>query len=518
MDHVKELTRIVTRKKLERVEVIGKTDSHLDRLYNLFADRPGLTDEDAVLQIYGTSADKPRYQRLKSRLKRRLLSALFLIDVKARDYGSMEEAYYSCWRDWATVRILLGREANRTALSMAEKVLRYARRYDFTDLALMVCRVLRTQVSTVEGHRSRFDYYNRMYREYEEIFRAESLAEEYYQRLMVQVVDRKCSNPDLCREAELYMREIQPLLDRYDAIRLHRFGRMIGIIGNMHCYRYEETIRLCEEAITFFSTKPVFSRAVLSSFYYQQIACCIHLRRYGQGQAILERALALQTEGSFNWFKNRELNIQLALHTRRYQEAYEIYLDAVRRPAFRRLDELTRESWTIYEAYLCYLLLTDRVRRRPDDRVFGKFRPGRFINQLAHMCHDKRGMNIHIRIIPILFNIARRRYDPAVDCIEAVEKYASRYLRSPDTVRSHCFLKMLVQIPISGFHRMGVERRAARFRRRLENMPLELAKQGHEIEAIPYEHLWEMALDSLDRQFHWTRNYGPVGSRPPVQD
>ncbi len=32
-------------------------------------------------------------------------------------------------------------------------------------------------------------------------------------------------------------------------------------------------------------------------------------------------------------------------------------------------------------------------------------------------------------------------------------------------------------------------------------MPLDVAKQSHEIEIIPYEELWDMVIDSLENKF-----------------
>ncbi|MEM9991763.1 MAG: hypothetical protein AAF738_08365, partial [Bacteroidota bacterium] len=85
--------------------------------------------------------------------------------------------------------------------------------------------------------------------------------------------------------------------------------------------------------------------------------------------------------------------------------------------------------------------------------------------------------------------------------IEAIEKYCSRYLRKDDTFRSNCFIKMLLQIPISGFHKAGVIRRSEKYLTRLNSMPIDVANQASEIEIIPYEELWLFAQESLENEF-----------------
>ncbi|MEM6320059.1 MAG: hypothetical protein AAF960_20470 [Bacteroidota bacterium] len=57
---------------------------------------------------------------------------------------------------------------------------------------------------------------------------------------------------------------------------------------------------------------------------------------------------------------------------------------------------------------------------------------------------------------------------------------------------------MLLKIPISDFHRVGVERRAQKYYDTLLATPIDIANQAMEIEIIPYEDLWEMVLASLE--------------------
>ena len=110
----------------------------------------------------------------------------------------------------------------------------------------------------------------------------------------------------------------------------------------------------------------------------------------------------------------------------------------------------------------------------------------------------KRQENIPILLSQILILIIDKDYDRLLSRIEAVEKYASRYLRKDQNFRSNCFIKMILEIPKRNFHRKAVERHAKKYIQKLESMPLQMADQPYEIEIIPYEHLWEYTLESLD--------------------
>lgn len=167
-----------------------------------------------------------------------------------------------------------------------------------------------------------------------------------------------------------------------------------------------------------------------------------------------------------------------------------------------------REMWKIYGAFVHFLRQSRRVTAAADSAEVGKFRMAKFLNEIPTYSQDKRGMNIPILIIQILFLTFERDYAQAIDRIEAIEKYCSRYLKQNDTFRSNCFIKMLLQMPAASFHQEAVLRKAQKYHEQLLSVPLEIANQTHEIEIIPYEDLWEMAVESLQNQIYKPRNKG----------
>ena len=106
-------------------------------------------------------------------------------------------------------------------------------------------------------------------------------------------------------------------------------------------------------------------------------------------------------------------------------------------------------------------------------------------------------MNIAIIAIKFLYLLSEKRYSQILDEVEATEQYCYRYLGGKNTVRSFNFVKMLLQIPLGQFDVEVIEKRTVRYRKNLVDNPLQIANQTHEIEIIPYEILWDMALESV---------------------
>ncbi len=109
-------------------------------------------------------------------------------------------------------------------------------------------------------------------------------------------------------------------------------------------------------------------------------------------------------------------------------------------------------------------------------------------------------MNIPVLIIHAIFLLYLKRYDEAYDRMLALDKYADRNLKEgDDAFRSFCFIKALLQIQKADFQRKESEEKAADWIRRMSTQPVMLADAPHEVENIPYEHLWGMAMEALER-------------------
>ncbi|MBK8555619.1 MAG: hypothetical protein IPL65_07545 [Lewinellaceae bacterium] len=279
---------------------------------------------------------------------------------------------------------------------------------------------------------------------------------------------------------------------------------MIHLLIYNSVYDYVTTAKLCEDAIAFFNKKDYHSGLPLQVFYYNLMVCYLQLKEFEKGQAMIGETLAMFEEGSFNWFKLQELFCLLAMHTRHYEEAYRIYEEVSNHPRYDAQLPQIHEMWAIFQAYLQYLVKIGKIELSEEQS--GNFRLSRVLNDINIYTKDKSGMNISIVIIQILYSLAEKNYGQTSSRIDGTEKYLSRYLKAKDTVRSHSFIKMLIALPDAQYHREAVARKTQKYFTKLTDTPLEVANQTHEIEIIPYEHLWEMTIDQLDLKFINTRS------------
>ncbi len=498
MQNLKELAQIVNKNKLRKIELLQETesDSKIFRLYEGILDGRFHNDEEASEHFYGESRSSA-YRKLKSSLKERLYNHLFFIDVKQASYTDRQRAYYESFRYWAAAKIMLGKHARNAGIELTEKLFQQAQQYEFTELCLDISHILRLHYGTRLANEKKYHELNTLYHRYQEAFIAENLAEEYYTQIMLDFVNSKSAKSEKREQAIQLYGQLEPHLKKSDSYRLHLYAFLIELSIYTSVNDYQGALQVSERMIRFFEDKPYVAAVPLLGAHYQQFICYLQLRDFEKGRQAALRCADLVEEGSFNWFKYQELYILLCLRSGAYQEGYDVFEQAKEHKRFSFLQGHVREYWRVMEAYFYLLQLNGLINQEQKSH----FRLGKFLNELPIYSRDKQGVNITILIVQIAVMLSKQQFGMVIDRMEAIEKYCTRHLQQGNTYRSYYFIKMLLQIPVAGFHQDGVIRKTQEYWTKLQNTPLEDAEQTVHIELIPYEDLWEIMQSLLPRRF-----------------
>lgn len=480
------------------MDLSDSADSKAAEFYHLIATGQALSDEKAFEALYPGAKSTTGYRKLKNKLRRKLINSLLLIDLNKASYSDRKSAYYECYKEWAAVRVLLAKNAWVAAVEIAERILKYAIKYEFTELTIDLLGVLRLNYGNRLGDIRQFEHYRQMYLEQEPVFLAENKAELLYTELVVHYVNNKSTKTGLQKKAELALLELSDSLRRYTSYRLHLYGSMIRLMISSTVNNHEDTLRTCEKVIDFFEQKPYKAETPLQAAYYQKLICHCQLRQFSAGKDAAGECINLIEEGTVNWFKYYEMYFVLVLHTGDYQIGEEVFSKVHSHKRFRYLPDNTKEVWLIYEAYLSYLRLTgclpDEVQNTTDSEAF---RIGRFLNETIIYSKDKSGLNITIIVLKLIYWLAHGQYGKIIDQAEAIEKYCSRHLKEIHTKRSYYFIRML--LTLAGEGRFSEERlnRANDLYKEMLQQDASGTIQAFQIEVIPYEDLWALVVQHI---------------------
>jgi len=494
---LQELAIIINRTKLKGLREIDfpfSDRSELAKLYQFISDN-ALFSETELLQAL--HVDNRKFHKLSAALSERLMGSLFLIDLKQSSYTDRQRAYYECYKDWAAAKILQGKNARRSAVLISERILRQAIRYEFTELSIDIARFLRMHYGAIQLDPDKYHRYAQMAAQFNELYAVEERIESAYVHLVQQFLTRQAMGKELSDLARAQFNDIEPLLSTYHSHNAHLYGRLIEMMIYTSTDQNERVLPVCDNLIAFFSAKGYIASVPLLAAYYQKMESLLELRRYDEQDMGIEKCFELLEEGSFNWFKYQETYLILLLHTQRYAEAHSIFGRAVAHKKFPYQPEALREYWRILEAYLHFLMETGQLPADPH-KPLPPFKLGRFLNETPIYAKDRRGINISILIIQLLFLIVQRKYSQAVDKVDAIQRYVDKYLRQPETKRAYLFIKALLALPLYHFDRKAVMAKTDRYISELKEHHAKGAiVQSHLIEILPFEHQWELLASQL---------------------
>ncbi len=495
-------------KKLEQyqypnsLQIIGKikeTPTQISRFYEGIRKGNLTSDEVAAQAILNCSSDKQVYKDLKSKLRNRILNTVFFINPKKLKVDSLHnKTAIHCHKRWTAAKILHTIGAINIAVEIANQVLIQARKAEISHLVTDIALYLRFQSGALKGDQKKFEHYNQIFHHHKKIRDWEDKAQEYYIQLALYYVKSKAEKSAIHEKAKSFYEELEDAIYEYKTYKLAYFGGLIKLVIPMSINDYETAAEVCKETITLLDANPLNSSMGKAVFIHQQLICCIQLKRFEEGEALATKALKYLKPGFYNWFKHQELYFLLSTHTKNYQRAYEVLTQTIDTRGYNSLDDNSKEVWRIYDMYTKYLISQGKIDVPKGQEK--KVRLGKFLNEVPSYSQDKRGLNIAILIIQILFYVQRKDYDSAISRIKAIEKYCSRYLKRDNDFRNNCFIKMILQLPLAHFHPAAALRKADKLYSRLKSQPIDPGKQAHSIEIIPYEDLWEIAIGSLERR------------------
>ncbi len=478
----------------------GKSLQH--RLYRGILSTEIKNPEDIGQRLFPGARDKTASaNRLQFQLQDSLLDVLFLIDANESGFTPLQKAYYQCYRNMTAVKILLGKTERAAAIPIAERTIQKAIKYELVGIVVELARDLRNHYGGISGQRSKWKIYNRLVEEWTEKYLIESKVEGYYSDIMANFILSKSSKKEFAILVDEYLSKVESNVIAIGSFRARLFFHQLKALRYEIVNDFSNMLKVSEKALMFFNAKKeLVSLSIWYAFNQNLLIANIRLRRLQTAEVVAQKCVQLSVPGTYSWYNANYLYIILCFHSNQLKKAVVLWQKAFKNQGFNQMPETQKEAWLIIEAAIHFFLLSGKVSMQTGREQAGSFRVKKFLNEVPSFSKDKRGNNINILILHILFLVQGQRYHEIHDRVESLRVYASRYLRKDDMFRSNCFIRMLICLPAGHFHREAVIRKAKPFLEKLRTVPYEKADQPIEVEMAPYETLWEIVLELLDKK------------------
>lgn len=498
MNNLKELCRVIGAGKIY-IDLNTARGKKIDRLYAYLKASPKPSDDEAAALLYGKGKTKSYgpYKKIKHYLRYELINAATAIapGEKVSKVDRVGTALY-CNRILSMGSILMYKGATKMAAELLEQAFTIANDFNLVIQASESASELMRLYAQNLYDKKKFAFYQEQASRYQHLRHAIFLIEKELTTVR-SMIQNNTDNLEVASYAAEQSDRYRYLLADYKDVRVHAAFYYMNISGHFAAYNYQAAADSSNEALDFFTEQGLSVSQQSQVFRSTLITSYVQLGEYDKGAKLLNDTIKIVKPNGMNYFKMIEHGIMLSMRSGRYQAAYEWFAKVDQQAMRTTLSASYAEYFPLYKGYLFFLIGLGKIEVQSDDDQFNTFRLGKFMNETINFSRAKRTMNVHLLIIQMLYYTTHEKYNRALDRVEGIQRYCSRHLRRDDAYRSNCFLKMLLELPINGFHRAAVERKAEKWKKKLAEVPFDIVSQSHEMEIIPYETLWELVVESL---------------------
>lgn len=489
MEELSKLSKLIIHTlNLSRVLPVGGRNSKENKFIENLVHDKYTDDAQAANDIYNSDSKDVRYKMLKHRTKKRLYNNLLFLDpisLSLKDFVRMEQ---ECFMFLHQAYILKRQYEFDLVLNLANKAFRIAMKYDFSDIVVAALELKAFCLSELGLKHEFLSCSNQLKESNEKLF-FEKKSIVIFQDINVNLkqTTRKRQNylsclPESIKQLELLWDQAQTFssFDAYYKSSIFYY-ELTG--------EFDAIISMTKKSLIWLDMGKI-NRYRFDELYNKFILVYAHLRSRNINDGLKYASLYVNdfNTNSFNWFPYMENYFLLALHAKEYDLGHIIIDKVSKNTTFNKVSKSARERWMLYRSYLSIISASN----------FGENNPiNPFLMPLPEYSKDKQGFNVAILILQFIYYLQKNDAEALLYRIESLKKYILTHLKETFSLRSKIFLKMLILTVTEDFDAKICRDKGQKLYQKLLDTPAP-GDAFAEIEIIPYEHLWEHILCTLE--------------------
>lgn len=490
MDTLKELLKIVNRKRLSKVDVFDKTffnQNHTNLYLKLYEGlEKGIitNDETAADYIYGNADKDAKFRKLKSRFKVKMQKTVLLLDTDEVFINPQSRAFYECTLNNQIIEIIIKISGTtKLVYELVKENYAKAEQYNFYDILKNYSYYLLSYYA-INGDVKSFNKEQEQYLKYIELAQKEQYAKFLYFKSTIQFQNQAPVTDEMLADVKVNLDELDIIRSQLQNAEIDFYYYYAALEYYQKSNQLLALLTICDEADNFMVQKPTsftHTRKLIVLLY--KLSALLTTKNYEEGILLINLESQINIpENNSNWFLLKEIQFKLYLQHHDIEQATNVYDEVLQNKSFKRQSERLIERWKILYAYLVFM---DYYL----NKGAYKFSLAKFLNEVPVNSKDKSGFNFAIRMLEVLFHAAKNDFNLIFAKMDALRSYRSRYLNDNTYKRNHLLLSLMLKAEKSGFNYKD-----------LKNADwyeiAELRKPNQYIiaewEIIPYEVLWDI--------------------------
>lgn len=492
MDLINEFAFILSKNKPAEFNAALPANSKIRKLYELIISKQVRNDEEASKTIYNSTKADKKYLMLKRNLVQKLSELVYLHNYEEVEMDNYMNIHFQVEKELLIAEKLLLKNVYHNPTKIIAKVEQTAEKYYFIDIQVSAARKFRS-VYSLKGFPKETAEYDEKVKRLTKLQNYYTDARGMWEKLYSKTKYTSSVSEAVINDCTEALDKIGGWLKFYDSPFMKLYFYKIGILLNHQKNNQNQILKYLKQISQLISDYPFINTKSLQldvNFYYARYYR--DTKQIEQAQKQIEICLEISDYRAFDKFQIQSLNFDIQIKKRNYEEALEILLEVQSVPQYQFLDTFDKATWTIYEAYLYFILFVNNNREKINLLpLFGKAKSLHFfLERSKRWAKDKYGYNITLLIIRVLLYIINDLKDIENEGNNMLV-YCHRYLKDYNT-RTFIFFYQLAKAVLQGCSQDVLESR----KHKLLNQLQELSNSTYDtFEMIEYELFWDLFMN-----------------------
>ncbi len=503
METLKSLIQIVTQKRVKKIELFDEDSrnksSHYYALFHGIHQEKYKSDEEAAKDIYECSASEKKYLILKTRLKQKLMNTIFFLDPEVNENVSEADLVrQECEKVIFQAKTLLLCDASNISVALVEKHLKKAQDYFLTDIALESSKIL-AEHYLKKGQKTDFVNHNNMVAKYSKILFYENEAHHQWKNIEF---DYKKENIT----SEFLVESLKKFLTWWEDKKEYLEGQL-KIYYDQTTFLHAKLSQKHEDIAAFFQkqfeiiqkTPEKFSQNEVLNWELEHANHRLNFQKFDNFSSVFKAEKNIENIPLKIWVEQQEYKLMAFLHQKNYADANQIFQETLNENRFKKVTEDKKEFWYVAASILHYFHKQDKI---PNSKTISSsnkvnFRHHLFLERTTDYQKNKKGLNIMMMNIQILFYIEKLEFTRIKEKIGELNEYCRLYPKKDGNFRSECFINMINLLEKCDFKYYPTKKATEELFSELEKTPVDYRGSFRNIEMIPYEQVWDLIMDKI---------------------
>ncbi len=496
MDTIKALLQIKKKFNVSQKEALS--DSKLLLFEKILMENENATDEEICHLLYGNCRKTSTYRTIKFRVEEKLMNEVFLLSSNISHDNNYSLKTILAAKNYTIALSLHKYGFADEAISLFTKNLNYCNKYSLTNIALLNIKPLYYHFAFVNPNVNRM---NKMLNESERlmhVFECEKKIEHYNAIIShLYVLNKGGMNKNQLSNVAAMVQNIIEIKNTVSSRNIDILSYDLICFYYMLTGEFESCIKTAKEGLAKAEGNQQFDQLFKHTCFSNLALSNFHLANYGLAEKWFLKAMAVLPKGSRKLFHDSAKYFVVLVRQKSYEKLVPLYLEIIQYKSIKKY-EFIYETWLIIEAIIHFLIDLGKIKSSKQELAkLPKFSVNKFINSVPFFSKDKKGQYITIHIIKILFLLQKSKFDQIVNLSDSLNQYTYKYLKNDETLRSNCFIKMILKMVKVNFHPERTKNHVKPLYNRLTLSKIIIDERSSEVEIIPYEVLWEYIMEII---------------------